>query len=201
MMCPKAVIDCPQGCSEKIERGNLEEHGKTCSREVVTCIFSQHGCREKVERRDMENHVVSLFHIQLLLQQNAVLQRQIDSISSSIGYRYYLSKDKLFVVYYSGVGFALPEKSNGEIEVSDNGSDYSVWQSSPYKGNNGMWHVEGTPILLPPDNYGNWSCSRTDEFTFTNKKSPPNYSVVIKGNFFYRKIYNSMYQIPTGTLL
>ena len=57
-VCDYYPILCPNGCSEAIPRGSIEEHiEKDCPLTITECEFKAYGCKEKLPRIEMQTHM------------------------------------------------------------------------------------------------------------------------------------------------
>ncbi|KAM9970868.1 hypothetical protein ACTFIR_002732 [Dictyostelium discoideum] len=61
--CPKVLIDCLQGCSMEIERGEIENHQKNdCGNTIVPCKYFEQGCKVEMKRSNLPNHLEDVNH-------------------------------------------------------------------------------------------------------------------------------------------
>ena len=55
--CPEIIINCENGCGEKIKRKELKEH-KTqhCPEELIKCDYWEKGCKKLIRRKFLSDH-------------------------------------------------------------------------------------------------------------------------------------------------
>ena len=82
MICPMYPLLCPQGCTAKVLRKELEAHKSSCPLEPVTCPFSDLGCETKVTRKDLEKHIESNMshHMTQLAKSHTTLKAEHTSL-------------------------------------------------------------------------------------------------------------------------
>ena len=57
--CPELIIECDNGCGEKIKKKDLEEHKtKKCPEELNKCDYWDKGCQKKIKRKYLEDHYI-----------------------------------------------------------------------------------------------------------------------------------------------
>ena len=57
--CPELIIECDNGCGEKIKKKDLEEHKtKKCPEELNKCHYWDKGCKKKIKRKYLEDHYI-----------------------------------------------------------------------------------------------------------------------------------------------
>lgn len=59
-LCLAVKINCPQGCNEKVERGNLKDHVTNhCTNAARPCKYSKEGCNAIIKKGDVKEHMTS----------------------------------------------------------------------------------------------------------------------------------------------
>ena len=57
--CPELIIECDNGCGEKIKKKDLEEHKtKKCPEQLNKCHYWDKGCKKKIKRKYLEDHYI-----------------------------------------------------------------------------------------------------------------------------------------------
>ena len=57
--CPELIIECNNGCGEKVKKKDLEEHkNKICPEELNKCSYWDKGCKKKIKRKFLEDHYI-----------------------------------------------------------------------------------------------------------------------------------------------
>ena len=65
--CDKRPIECPNKCSAKLVKDELQFHLKQCPLQKISCEFEHAGCEEKVLRKDYDSHIKNNAHKHLKL--------------------------------------------------------------------------------------------------------------------------------------
>jgi len=60
--CANSLIDCPNACGEKTNRGLLAAHTSQCQLQPLDCVFKDQGCCDRVLRRDYDDHISLPIH-------------------------------------------------------------------------------------------------------------------------------------------
>ncbi|KAM9994021.1 hypothetical protein ACTFIZ_011976 [Dictyostelium cf. discoideum] len=61
--CPKFPIDCPQSCSNIIERDQIKSHIENdCNNSTIPCKYYEYGCKEEMKRSELQNHLNNVNH-------------------------------------------------------------------------------------------------------------------------------------------
>merc|ERR1712060_581408 len=73
--CPKFPVVCPQKCSCRPQRCQVEDHLKICKNSTVDCEFKYVGCNADYKRKDSARHLraKALEHVQLLTARVALM--------------------------------------------------------------------------------------------------------------------------------
>ena len=65
--CDQYPLLCPNECDEIIKRGNMKGHRDFCPLEPLDCPFKDVGCTDKIQRKNMEKHIESNTHHHLMM--------------------------------------------------------------------------------------------------------------------------------------
>ncbi|KAM9957257.1 hypothetical protein ACTFIW_008998 [Dictyostelium discoideum] len=80
--CEHFLIDCLQGCSMKIERGEIENHQKNdCGNTIVRCKYFEQGCKVVMKRSNLPNHLEDVNHQKFMGQLIESLTSQLNVLN------------------------------------------------------------------------------------------------------------------------
>ncbi|KAI6649635.1 TNF receptor-associated factor 4-like [Oopsacas minuta] len=83
--CPAYILDCPQGCMERVRRDNMNEHTEIhCEMKKEPCLYHEFGCKtNSIAKRDVQTHqqeyVVS--HQECLYQQIQISKKDVSKLN------------------------------------------------------------------------------------------------------------------------
>ncbi|KAM9994016.1 hypothetical protein ACTFIZ_011971 [Dictyostelium cf. discoideum] len=61
--CSKFPIDCPQSCSNIIERDQIKSHIENdCNNSIIPCKYYEYGCKVEMKRSELQNHLNNANH-------------------------------------------------------------------------------------------------------------------------------------------
>ena len=72
--CPRAEIECPQGCGETFEREDFSIHKKKCLNTEISCPYKSFGCNDKYPRNKRDERLIKDTNKHLDLIANIVLE-------------------------------------------------------------------------------------------------------------------------------
>ena len=81
-VCLKEKINCPQGCQEIIERGDVNLHKQTCIYSIISCPYEFAGCSDTFKRKEIKirlNEDVEK-HLKLVKEKFANLEENIKEL-------------------------------------------------------------------------------------------------------------------------
>ena len=80
--CLKEKINCPQGCEEIIERGDINLHKQNCIYSIINCPYNFVGCSDKFIRKekDIRLHQDMEKHFNLVKSKFANLEEKIKEL-------------------------------------------------------------------------------------------------------------------------
>ncbi len=78
--CPKVIVECPNDCSLRMAREDLEDHYDNCPNEEIECTYEDIGCQVELPRKNMPEHEHdTALHLQLAIMEIRALKVKKDS--------------------------------------------------------------------------------------------------------------------------